>query len=195
MRRHGYGPVDAQDLTQEFFLRLLRYGSLARVDRQQGKFRSFLLAALKHFLSDTLDKARAQKRGSGQVPVSFDAARAEGRYRLEPTAPAPPDTLFDRGWALTLLERAVARLREEYQRAGRLAVYKQLQDCQTGEPAGRSYADLAAQLGVSESAVRSAIYRLRQRHHELVREEVARTVADPAEVDAEIRYLLKAVSL
>jgi RNA polymerase sigma factor (sigma-70 family) len=190
VRRWGYGPEDAQDLTQEFFARLLAKDYLTRADPHKGRFRSFLLAGLKNLLCDERDKQGRLKRGGRQQVISFDERVAEGRYGLEPVNELTPERLFERSWGATLLERAASRLREEYVAAGKAELYEQLTEFRLDAPEQRPYAEVAAQLGLSESAVKSAIYRLRQRHHELVREEIARTLADPAEVDDEIRYLL-----
>jgi RNA polymerase sigma factor (sigma-70 family) len=192
-RREGYTPHDAQDLTQAFFARLLEKDYLASVQREKGKFRSFLLACLRHFLSDERDRARAQKRGGGQALVSFDEQVAENQYRLEPTDEKSAEKLFDRRWALTVLDQARARLRAEYVRAGKTGFYESLAVLEAGGPDTPSYAEVAAQLRATESAVKSALYRLRQRYRELVREGIAQTVADPAEIDEEIRYLIAVV--
>jgi DNA-directed RNA polymerase specialized sigma24 family protein len=145
---------------------------------------------LKHFLSDERKKVRAQKRGGGQELISLDAQSAEDRYRLEPATDVTPETYFDRRWALTVMEQTVARLREEYVAADRAKLFEELKHFQPGDEAGLSYAEVAVRLGLTESAVKSAIYRLRQRHGDLLREEIAHTVATPAEVDEEIRYLI-----
>jgi len=189
-RRWGHGPDDAQDLTQEFFARLLAKDYLAKADPQKGKFRSFLLAGLKNLLCDERDKAGRLKRGGGQPVISFDERVAEGRYGLEPVDELTPERLFERSWGATLLERAASRLHEEYVGAGKTELYEQLTEFRLDASESRAYAEVAAALSSSESAVKSAIYRLRQRHHELVRDEIAQTLADPAEVDEEIRYLL-----
>jgi DNA-directed RNA polymerase specialized sigma24 family protein len=195
VRRQGYSSSDAEDLTQGFFGWLLESKHLRVADPQLGRFRSFLLCRLKHFLSDECKKARAQKRGGGHFAVSLDAARAEEWYGLEPaTTQLSPDLIFDRRWALSILERTVARLRAEYAAADRAELYEQLKHFQPGEAPSRSYAEVAAQLGLTEGAVKSAIYRLRQRHRDLVRDEIAQTVATPSEVDEEIRYLLSMLS-
>ena len=193
VRRQGYNPDDAQDLTQEFFAHLLASDYLTRADPQSGKFRSFLLTGLKHFLCDQWDKAHRLKRGGGRKLISFDQQTAEERYRLEPADLLTPERLFERSWAATLLERAAGRLRDEYAAAGKAELYNQLTEFRLDVSEQRAYAEVAAELGLSESALKSAIRRLRQRHLQLVRGEIAQTVANPGEVDEEIRYLLTVV--
>ena len=176
IRRRGYGPEDAQDLTQEFFVRLLRKNYPARADRAKGRFRTFLLHTLSQFLADQRERATALKRGGGQVLISLDAESPEDRYRLEVADDLTPEKLFERRWARTLLDRAQARLREELTTGGKETAYEILSAFEPGEQGALSYTEAAARLGVSESAVKSMIYRLRQRHRELVREEIAHTV-------------------
>jgi len=194
VRRQGYTPEDAQDLTQEFFARVLARDYLTRADPNKGKFRSFLLAGIKNLLCDERDKAHRLKRGGGQKVISFDEEVAEGRYRLEGVDEMTPERVFERSWAAALLERAANRLREEYVAAGKVALYEQLTEFRFDASGQRAYAEVAVRLGLSESAVKSAIRRLRQRHHLLVRDEIAQTVANPAEVDEEIRHLLGVVA-
>lgn len=194
MRRQGEDEESAKDLTQGFFARLLEKHYLAQVRREKGKFRSFLLASLKHFLADERDKARAQKRGGGQKLVPLDDSTGEERYRLEPVDTLDAEKLFERRWAFTLLEQARARLKEEYEKAGKADLYRRLAVFEAGDRSAPSYTEVAAELGLTESAVKSAIFRLRQRYRELVREEVADTVESPEEVDGEIRYLISVVS-
>ena len=190
LRRSGRDTHDAQDLTQAFFARLIEKKDFALADRDKGKFRFYLLGALKHFLADQHDKATALKRGGGQTFVSFDAHTAEQRYHLEPVDEATPDKLFERRWALTLLDQALARLRQECAAAGKAQLYEELETFLTGAPNEASYAEIAARPGTTESAVKSALHRLRQRHRELIREEVAATVSTAAEVEEEIRHLI-----
>ena len=194
VRRQGEDEESAKDLTQGFFARLLEKKYLAQVQREKGKFRSFLLAALKHFLADERDKARAQKRGGGQACVSLDDSTGEERYRLEPVDAMDAEKLFERRWALTLLEQARTRLREEYLEGGKSSLYERLKVFEAGEKQGPAYAELGVELGLSESGVKAAVFRLRQRYRELVREEVANTVERPEEVDGEIRYLIGVIS-
>jgi RNA polymerase sigma-70 factor (ECF subfamily) len=190
IRRRGYGPEDAQDLTQEFFAQWLRKNYPARADRAKGKFRSFLLHALSQFLADQREQATALKRGGGQIFISLDEENPEDRYRLEMPDELTPEKLFERRWAQTILDQALARLRQEYAADGKAATYEVLRAFEPGEQSPLSYAEAAVQLGVSESAVKSLIYRLRQRHGQLVREEIAHTVPTVAEIDEELRYLV-----
>ncbi|MBI5383921.1 MAG: sigma-70 family RNA polymerase sigma factor [Verrucomicrobia bacterium] len=194
VRRQGYGPHDAQDLTQEFFARLLQSHFFACADRRRGRFRSFLLASMKHFLMHEWEKARALKRGGGQHLLPLDAAAGETRYTQEPTDNVTPDKLFERRWALTLLERVLDRLREDCASTGKAALFDALKPTLTGERSGLAYAEVGARLGLSEGAVKVAVHRLRHRYGQLLREEIAHTVASPAEVDEELRYLLAVLS-
>src|ERR1017187_4544294 len=194
VRRQGEDDESAKDLTQGFFVRLLEKNYLAQVQREKGKFRSFLLASLKHFVADERDKARAQKRGGGQVIISLDDTTWEDRYRLEPVEAMDAEKLYERRWALTLLEQARARVREEYVKAGKAEHYDHLKAFESGDQNAPSYAQVAAELELTESAVKSAVFRMRQRYRELVREEVANTLDNPAEVDAEITYLISVIS-
>jgi RNA polymerase sigma-70 factor (ECF subfamily) len=193
VRRRGHSPEDAQDLTQEFFARLLENNWVARADRQRGRFRSFLLSAMSHFLSDEWDKARAQKRGGGTAPVPLQLDTAETRYGHEPADSVTPEQTYERRWALALLEEVLRRLRVEYEKAGRLELFTALNPCLVGERTALPYAELAAKLGVSEGTVKSAAHRLRQRYRELLRSEIAQTVAEPGEVDEELRHLFVVV--
>jgi RNA polymerase sigma factor (sigma-70 family) len=189
VRRQGHSPADAQDLTQEFFGRLLAMKYLEGIQTGRGRFRSFLLTAMKHFLCDERDRANAQKRGGGQRLISLDEQTAEGRYRLEPQTGASPEKLYDRRWALTLLERALERLREEHVMAGKGDMFDQLRGFITGDRAGTSYAELAGRRGMTEGAVKMTVTRMRQRYRELLRAEIAQTVENPADIDEEMRYL------
>jgi DNA-directed RNA polymerase specialized sigma24 family protein len=194
VRRLGENEESAKDLTQGFFARLLEKNYLAQVQREKGKFRSFLLGALKHFVADEWDKARAQKRAGGQPPISLDDTTCEDRYRLEPVDTMDAEKLYERQWALTVLEHARHRLKQEYEEAGKAALYEHLKVYETGDRSGPPYAEVAVKLGLGESGVKSAVLRMRQRYRELVRAEVANTLQSAEEVDSEIRYLISVIS-
>lgn len=186
-RRRGCSPPDAQDLTQAFFADLLgRHATTA--DPARGRFRSYLLGALKHFLANDWHRASTQKRGGGQVLVEWDALDAESRYAIEPADQASAETLYDRRWALGLLDRAMARLRTEFEARGDLRTFDLLKGTLNGAEPPR--AQLATDLGMSEGALKVAVHRLRQRYRDTVRDEVAQTVNSPAEVADEMRHLL-----
>jgi RNA polymerase sigma-70 factor (ECF subfamily) len=194
VRRLGHSPHDAEDLVQGFFAACLEKNYLGSADRAKGRFRSFLLVALKRFLSNEWDKTRAKKRGGDQTTISLDSLTAEQRYALEPAEPMTAEKLFDRRWALTLLEQVVSRLREEQIAAGKRESFEQLKECITAGGRGLPYAELAARLGTSEGAIKVMVHRLRQRYRELLEEEIANTVASPEEIDEERRHLLSALS-
>ena len=193
VRRWGYDADQAQDLTQEFFSRLLEKHYLRAADPSRGRFRSFLLAALKHFLANERDRAGAIKRGGRVTVVPLEIENAEGRYSLEPPDDETPETIYQRRWALTLLERTLARLSREFERSGKRALFIRLEGYLTGEQDTLPYAELASELGMSEGAVKVMIHRLRRRFGALLREEVGDTVSTPAEVDDEIRELFRAL--
>jgi RNA polymerase sigma factor (sigma-70 family) len=188
IRREGHDETEAQDLTQEFFTRLLTRDYLDRLEREAGKFRSFLLAYLKNFLSEQRRKAGAQKRGGGCVFISLNGPAGEHGYLLEQVDDLTPDQVFDRRWAQAVLQAALDRLRGEYAARGQAALFGLLQDHQPHEPGGLSYAQLGGELGMTEAAVKSAVQRMRFRHRELLREEVAHTVSDPEEIEEELRH-------
>lgn len=195
VRRQGHSPHDAQDLTQAFFARLLEKNWLAGVDPAKGRFRSFLLASLKHFLANEWDKSRALKRGGGAHQfVALDAATAESRYALEPVDNTTADRLYERRWALTLLDSTLARLRDEMTADGKARLFEELKFSLTGTGGDQSYAELAARLGLSEGAIKVAVHRLRQRYREVLRAQIAETVAAPDEVEAELRQIFTALS-
>lgn len=189
VRRDGQRPADAQDLTQEFFRRFIEKDWIENLQHQRGKFRSFLLTFLKHFLSDERDRAGALKRGGGATLIALDDLEAEERYAQEPVN-STPDQAFERRWAETVMERAVQRLRDEYREEGKGPLFELLKDSQPGERAEGGYAELGVQLGMSEGAVKSAVHRLRLRHRDLLRAEIASTIGDLSEVDDEIRHLI-----
>jgi RNA polymerase sigma-70 factor (ECF subfamily) len=188
--KQGYSAADAEDLTQSYFARFIEKEYLKDLKPEAGRFRAFVLASARHFLSNERDRERAQKRGGGRAALSLDAASAEERYALEPVDPMTPETLFERAWANSLLDRALERLRNEASHAEGRERFEQLKAHLTGEDERSAYRELAAAWGVGESAVRVSVHRLRKRFGLLLREEVAATVADPADVDAELRYLL-----
>lgn len=194
VRRRGHSPEDAQDLTQEFFAQLLERQSLAKADPNLGRFRSFLLASMNHFLANEWQKARAKKRGGGHELLSLDWAAAENRLDLEPADNAAPDRIFEKQWALTLLGEVLARLEQEYHGAGKADWFAALKQTLMGARESQPYAELAARLGSSEGAVKTAVHRLRKRYRELVREEIAGTLDGPQEVEAEMRYLFRVLA-
>ena len=189
IRRRGYGVEEAQDLTQGFFSQLLERQSFARAVPDKGRFRSFLLAGLNYYLSDERDRARAQKRGGGQATFSLDAQTAEQRYHLEPVCSLSPDKVFERQWALALLDQVLARLEEEFRAADKTPLFQRLRGFLVAGTAEESYADAAAELGMTDEAVKKAVHRLRHRYSELFREEINHTVESPTEVDDEMRHL------
>lgn len=193
VRRHGHGIEDAQDLTQDFFARLLERNYLRLADRNRGRFRTFLLTSLKNFLINEWTKANREKRGGGQPLLSLDEAMAESRYDAEPAAGQTPDSVYDRGWAATLLDRALAALRAEFEQSGKLAHFDRLKGYILGERQSPPYAELAVALGMTEGAVRVALHRLSKRYGELLRAEVGQTVSTPAEVNEELRYLVAVI--
>jgi DNA-directed RNA polymerase specialized sigma24 family protein len=192
VRRLGESPHDAQDLTQEFFARFLEKDYLAAVDQAKGRFRSFMLAALKHFLSNERDKQRAQKRGGGRSIVPIDFQNAESHCGFEPSQNLTPEVIFQRHWAAALLEESLARLRREYAAAGKEDMFEQIKQTLTEGRGTIAYAVLAARLEMSEAAVKMAVLRLRQRYRKAIRSEIASTVADPSEIEDELREALRA---
>lgn len=189
VRRLGHGPHDAQDLTQDFFARVLEKGYLKAADRKRGRFRTFLLVALKRFLANEWDRQHAQKRGGGAAIVSIDQELAESRFAAEPSHQLQPDLLFDRQWALTLLECTMTRLHDEYLSTGRAKLFELLRGCLAKDESALPYAEIASRLNLTEAAVKMAVQRLRARYREILRTEIADTVASPAEVEEEIRHL------
>lgn len=197
VRRRGHDFHEAQELTQEFVARLLEKRSIGVADRERGRFRSFLIASLKHFLTNEWDRARAKKRGGGvrvlslDIPIDMDTA--ERRYSLEPVHGMTPERIFERRWALTLVERVTERLRAEARKARKLKLFDALKPHLMGEGGGTSYADVASALRMKEGAVKTAVHRLRKRFKERLREEIADTVDDPEDIDDEIRYLISVI--
>jgi RNA polymerase sigma-70 factor (ECF subfamily) len=194
VRRVGWSPADAQDLTQEFFARLIERRSLRLADPDRGRFRSFLLTALKHFLADEWDRLRAQKRGGDREFLSWDGLAAEERYQLEPQDPGSPERAYERRWAGMVLANALSRLEREYQRTGRLTEFNELKGFVWGAGAQGGYADVGARLGATEGAIKVAVHRLRTRFREALRHEVLQTVSSADEVDAELTHLRSLLS-
>ena len=190
IRRRGHPPEQAQDLTQEFFARLLERDWLGAADPAKGRFRAFLLACCKNFLANEHDHAGAQKRGGGQPPLSLDGA--EGRYRSEASHDVTPEKLFERRWALTLLDRVLDRLRAEFARRGKEALFLRLRPYLVGDR-GAPQRQAAAELGLSVGALKVTVHRMRQRYRELLREEIGQTFGEPYQIDEEIRQLFTAV--
>lgn len=193
VRRRVGNVHDAQDLTQAFFARFLEKEYLDDVDPKRGKFRSFLLASIKHFLSNERDRARAQKRGGRRPVLSLDFENAESRYRLEPADTMTPERLFERRWALTLLDQVIKRLEQEFTDAGKSDLFAGLKPFLTSAPDGPSQREVANELGISEGAVKAAAHRLRQRYRNVLREEISQTVAGPDDVAEELNELFDAV--
>ena len=191
VRHRGYALHDAQDLTQAFFAHLLEKRGLGQVDPGRGRFRTFLLAALKNFLANDWERTHAVKRGGGQTILSLDRDSAESRFRLEPSHDLTPDRHFEHQWALTLLDQILGDLRAEYHADGKGALFEGLKAVLTGEPA--SYADVAAKLQRSEGAIKVAAHRLRHRYRELIRARIAETVS-AEDVEDELRHLLAVLS-
>jgi RNA polymerase sigma-70 factor (ECF subfamily) len=194
VRRRGHAPADAQDLTQGFFAYLLEHHLVARADPEAGRFRSFLLGSLKHFLAHEHERATALKRGGGHPVLSLDALDPEQRYALEPADAATPETIFDQRWARQQIENALGRLRAEYAASGRGPLFDLLKDYVWGEKNALSLAGIAEQLELSEEAVKKAVQRLRQRFRDALRAEVAQTVTTPDQIDEELRHLRAALS-
>jgi len=194
-RRRGYAPHDAQDLTQGFFVQILENRTFARADQLKGKFRSFLLACFQNYLSVEAQRARSQKRGGDREFVFLDMETAESRYELEPADQLTAQKIFDARWAMTLLGAAMTRLRSQYEIQGKLAIFESLKafldPAKSSEPL--SYEQAASALGVGLGAAKTLIHRLRKQYSALVREEIARTVSDPREVDQEIHALCEAL--
>ena len=195
IRRRGHGQEDAQDLTQEFFARLLAKDYLIGASPEKGKFRSFLLTALKGFLANEWDRANRLKRGNGKAHISLDAAEAEGCYMAEPVDEMTPERIYERQWARTVLDRVMGQLGQEFCAEGKGRLFEELRLFLAGDSAmSTSYAEMGQRLGMSEGALRINAHRLRQRYRELLRLEIGNTVSSPDAIDDEIRCLFRAIS-
>jgi len=194
VRHRGHSPEDSEDLTQEFFCRLLKGNYLAQVDPRKGKFRSFLLAAMNHFLANEWHRSQSLKRGGAMTFLPLDAFQAEERYQGERFGSRSPEEIYERTWTLALLERALTRLGEETAAAGRATRFEELKPVLIGEWPDLSYSEMAGRLGTSEAALKMTAQRLRRRYAELVREEIAQTVPEPREVCEELRHLRAVLS-
>jgi RNA polymerase sigma-70 factor (ECF subfamily) len=190
VRRQGVGPEQAEDLTQAFFARLLERRDLDVVRKEKGRLRSYLLVSLKNFLADERDRAMAMKRGRGQRLISLEELRASERAVVEPADTLTADQIYERRWALTLLEHLFRQLGDEYRKAGKAVLFDWLKQLLPDEPGAPSQAKIAAEMGITENAVNQAFYRFRQRYQTLLREEIARTVAMPKDVEDELRHLI-----
>lgn len=194
VRRAGYSAEDAQDLTQEFFVQLLAKNTLAVANPERGKFRSFLIGAIKHFMANQRRHDRAQKRGGDHAVLSLDFHRGEDRYqRIEPEDHSTPERLYEKRWALALLDLVFTRLREEFSQAGKLPQFDRLKQFLAVRPADTSYHDVAGKLEMTEGAVKVAVHRMRRRYRELLKDEIAQTVTGPEALDDELRDLMAAL--
>jgi RNA polymerase sigma-70 factor (ECF subfamily) len=190
VRREGYNPEEAQDLTQGFFARLLERRDLATVRQERGRLRSYLLASLKNFLSKARHRELTVKRGGGRPLISLDALLARERTDQEPAHKLSADRIYERRWALTLLEQVLVRLRAEYEAAGKLPLFDRLKELLAGESSQPSQAEIAAEMQMTENAVKQAFHRMRHRYRQLLREEIADTVAVPDDVEDELRHFI-----
>jgi RNA polymerase sigma factor (sigma-70 family) len=194
VRRQGHNRQDAEDLTQAFFARLLARDDLAAVDRAKGRFRSFLLASMKHFLANEWDKTQARKRGGGKQILPIDFEDSESKYAVEPTHDITPDKLYDRRWAITVLDQVMVKLRKEMNREGKIDQFEQMKIFLTGSKGEVRYAKVAENLGISETAVKTAVHRLRKRYRRLLNDVISETVETKQDVERELRYLLAALA-
>jgi RNA polymerase sigma factor (sigma-70 family) len=193
VRRQGIGPEEAEDLTQGFFALLLERKDLTAVRKEKGRLRSYLVASLKNFLTDESRHAMAIKRGKGQRLIPLEGLSADERFLMEPADPVTAEQIYERRWASAVLERVLSRLKDEYRAAGHAALFDSLKQLLPDEPGAPSQADIAAQLGMTENAVRQAFHRFRRRYQLLLREEIAHTVATPSDIEDELRHLISVV--
>jgi RNA polymerase sigma factor (sigma-70 family) len=193
LRRQGFRQAEAEDITQGFFAQLLERRSLNAVRKEKGRLRSYLLGALKYFLADEQRRSMAIKRGKGKRLIPIEEMRADERIEMEPADPMTAEMIYERRWALTVLEQVLGRLKDEYRAAGNAALFDSLKQLLPDEPGSPSQAEIATQLGMTENAVRQAFYRFRQRYQSLLREEIAHTVATPGDIEDELRHLIAVV--
>jgi len=193
LRRQGRSPEETEDISQGFFAQLLERKSFDAVRKEKGRLRSYLLGALKYFVADDQRRAMAIKRGKGQRLIPLEELRAGERIDMEPSDPMTAEMIYERRWALTVLERVLSRLKDEYVAAGNGALFDSLKELLPDEPGSPSQAEIAARLGMTENAVRQAFYRFRQRYQSLLREEIANTVATPADIEDELRHLIAVI--
>jgi DNA-directed RNA polymerase specialized sigma24 family protein len=191
LQRQGFGPAEAEDITQGFFASLFERGSLSAVRKEKGRLRSYLLGALKYFLGDERRRAMAIKRGKGLRLIPLEGLNAN--ERIEPADPLTAEMIYERRWALTVLQRVLSRLKDEYRVAGNAALFDSLKQLLPDEPGAPSQAEIAVQLGMTENALRQAFYRFRQRYQSLLREEIAHTVATPGDIEDELRHLIAVI--
>lgn len=194
LRRRGHGPDEAQDLTQGFFADLLERGDLGRADPERGRFRSFLLGALKHYVANQRQASQAQKRGGGERPLSFEWSEAEGRFALEPEERHTPESLYNSSWARALLDSVLGHLEAEYEARGKRELFQQLAPCLGGHADALPYAEIARELGANEGTVKVAVHRMRGRYRQLLRAEIQETLAEGGDVEQEIRDLFEALA-
>jgi DNA-directed RNA polymerase specialized sigma24 family protein len=190
LRRQGISPDEAEDITQGFFAELLERRSLSAVRKEKGRLRSFLLGGLKYFLANEQRRAMAVKRGKGQRPIPLEEFRADDRIETEPADPMTAEMIYERRWALTVLERVLTRLKDEYGAAGNAVLFESLKELLPDEPGSPSQGEIGARMGMTENAVRQAFYRFRQRYQALLRDEIANTVATPGDIEDELRHLI-----
>jgi RNA polymerase sigma-70 factor (ECF subfamily) len=190
LRRQGRSPEEAEDITQGFFAQLLERKSFDAVRKEKGRLRSYLLGALKYFVADEQRRAMAVKRGKGQRLIPLEELRADERIDMEPSDPMTAEMIYERRWALTVLERVLSRLKDEYRAADNITLFDSLKQLLPDEPGSPSQAEIAARLGMTENAIRQAFYRFRQRYQSLLREEIANTVATPGDIEDELRHLI-----
>jgi len=190
LRRQGFRTEEAEDITQGFFAQLLERRKFSALRKEKGRLRSFLLGALKYFLADEQRRAMAIKRGKGQRLIPLQDLRADERVEMEPADPVTAEMIYERRWALTVLAQVLERLKNEYRTAGNAALFDLLKQLLPDEPGSPSQVEIAAQLGITENALRQAFYRFRQRYQSLLREEIAHTVATPGDIEDELRHLI-----